>query len=108
QVAGDVGVPSAVDRDAARVVLARAAEIRRVEDGSGGGELGHEEIGAPVDIAVGAGRRRKVRRARRAGHVEVPGPVAREPDLALAVYAGVVAGAAAIRRRGVDRVDDTP
>src|SRR5262249_35508525 len=71
-------------------------------------ELGDERVRTPAQRLIGAGRGRKVRRARRARDVEVPGRVAREVNLAVEVYPGLVAGAAEIRRVRDDRVDDEP
>src|SRR5207248_9451258 len=105
-LAGDVGVPGAVDGDRAPVVLARAAEIRRIEDGAGGRELRDEDVRAPAEHA--AVRRRKVRRACRAGQINVPGALAREVDLAVEGHPGLVAGAAEIRQVGDHGVDDEP
>src|SRR6185369_9738018 len=98
--AGHVGVAGVVDRDAVPVVLAWPAQIGRIEDGSAWRELGDEDVRAPAERTRGAGRRRKIRRACRAGDVEVSGPVAREGDLAPEVDPSLVTGAAEIRRIG--------
>src|SRR6185369_8004882 len=87
-------------RDGTPIVLARPAEIGRIEDGSAWRELGDEDVRAPAERMRGAGRRRKIRRACRAGDVEVSSPVAREGDLAPEVDPSLVTGAAEIRRIG--------
>ena len=103
--ARDVRVAGRIDRDGVRNVLARTAEVGRVEDGAGGRELRHEGILASTQCSGCARGRRKVHGGGRAGHVRVPGRIDGDAEDGSPEPVGLVIATAEIRGIREDRVD---